>query len=288
MLPAPFRRLAVFTLVFTLAVIVWGAWVRASRSGDGCGEHWPVCNGQVIPLNPSARTVVEFTHRVTSGVDALLAVAVYVVARRVVSRGHPARRAAGWAVGFMVTEALLGAVLVKAALVGDNATANRAAAMCVHLMNTFLLLAAMAVTVVGAFAGEQGVRRLQLRSWPFAAMAAVMLVGVSGATAALGDTLVQQAVINDLVEVLIRLRILHPLLALGAGALVVLTVVRSRPPWALGSWLTALVVLQLVAGLVNVILQAPGWMQLVHLLLADLVWVTLTALAFAAPQVKAP
>ena len=56
-------RFAWFTVFYNVLVILWGALVRASGSGAGCGNHWPLCNGQVIPVSPGWHTVIEFTHR---------------------------------------------------------------------------------------------------------------------------------------------------------------------------------------------------------------------------------
>ena len=73
-----FSRYAWGTLGLNIFVIVWGAFVRASGSGAGCGSHWPLCNGEVIPQPERIATVIEFFHRITSGL-ALIAVLVMVV-----------------------------------------------------------------------------------------------------------------------------------------------------------------------------------------------------------------
>lgn len=267
-----FRRTAIVSLAWSLFVIIWGAYVRASGSGAGCGAHWPVCNGDLIPRAPSVQTLIEYTHRATSGVALLLVVAVFVMALRQPLRD--ARRFAVLSLVLMISEALLGALLVKAELVADNATASRAVAMSIHLINTFLLVAVMVMTVFHAYAGDVPARLrggAAMLSW--SAMVMVMVTGVSGAIAALGDTLTQQAVQSAFVDLLIRLRIIHPFLALGTAAVLVgmgrFTWAAARG-WTLALW--ALVALQLFAGLTNVVLQAPVWMQLVHLGLADAVW----------------
>lgn len=272
-----FRRVAVLNLVWSLFVIIWGAYVRASGSGAGCGDHWPNCNGELIPRSPTAQTIVEFTHRATSGVALLLSIAVCVMAVRAFAKGHPTRRFAIWQLVLMLTEALLGALLVKAQLVVDNATASRAVAMSIHLVNTFLLVAVMVLTVFHAWEGDVRAKWKGVHgalSW--LSMALVMVVGVSGAIAALGDTLVQQSVSNAFVDLLIELRILHPLIAIVAAA-AMLTLGRftfnATRGWTIALW--SLVVLQIFAGLTNVVLQAPTWMQLVHLALADAVWIVL-------------
>lgn len=276
-----FRRVAVVSLVWSLFVIIWGAYVRASGSGAGCGDHWPNCNGELIPRSPTAQTVIEFTHRTTSGVALLLSIAVCVMAVRAFSKGHSTRRFAVAQLVLMLTEAALGALLVKAELVANNATASRAAAMSIHLINTFLLVAAMVLTVFHAWEGDVRAKWKGIAgalSW--VAMSLVMLVGVSGAIAALGDTLVQQSVSNAFVDLLIRLRILHPLIALLAAAVMLFlgrfTFAATRG-WTIALW--SLVVLQIFAGLTNVALQAPTWMQLIHLGLADAVWIVLLVAA---------
>ncbi len=288
-------RLAWLVLAWNLAVILWGAFVRATGSGAGCGAHWPLCNGEVLPRAPALETLVEFTHRVTSGV-ALLAV-FYLAFRafREKAAGHPARRAAAASVFFILTEAAVGAGLVLFRLVADNESVARALFMAVHLMNTFVLLACLALTAHFASADERP--RLGPRALPhLVAAVALMLVGTSGAIAALGDTLYPArsllgglaADVSPTAHVLVRLRVAHPLLALVGAATVLVaaaSVLRAHAEPALRStaWsLSALVVLQLLVGLVNVLLLAPVWMQLVHLLLADAVWIAFVLLAVRA------
>src|SRR5919112_3761352 len=137
----------------TLVVILWGAYVRASRSGDGCGAHWPLCNGSVVPDATHAKTLVEFAHRVTSGLAFLLVVALVVWASRTFKRGHAARAAAVASGVFIVTESLIGAGLVLLRLVADNASVARALYPSAHLVNTFLLVAALALTAWWSSAG---------------------------------------------------------------------------------------------------------------------------------------
>ncbi len=273
-----FRWFAALSLAWCLGVIVWGAYVRATGSGAGCGAHWPNCNGELVPRAPSTQTLIEFTHRTTSGLSLLSVVALVVWSRRLHAAGHAVRRAAAWSLGFMLSEALLGALLVKLELVANNATANRAVAMSLHLVNTFLLLASMTATVVWAWRGDGRVSWRGLSAWALgAAFFGTMVVAVTGAVTALGDTLHQQDVQNAFVDVLIRFRLLHPVLAI-AGTLSVMGaafVVKAHGPRVAQPWAAALVaavLLQVVAGLVNVALAAPTFMQLIHLALADSVW----------------
>lgn len=285
-MPNAFRRFSLGTLLFTLAVVGWGAYVRATGSGAGCGDHWPDCNGELIPRAPTTQTLIEYAHRLTSGLSLLLVVAVALWARRAAPRGHVVRRAAAWSVGFMVLEAALGAGLVLLKYVALDASVQRAIAMSLHLINTFLLLGAMGTTVLHAHLGDGRValkRSGGLSALTLGAALSVLVVGVSGAIAALGDTLQQLSVRGAFVDALIALRIAHPVLAV---ACVVLLAFLASAVWAQRRdahtrqavvTLTVLVLLQLCLGLVNVALKAPVWMQLVHLLVADLVWLSLVA-----------
>lgn len=286
-----FRRFTLFALALTLFVIVWGAWVRASGSGAGCGDHWPVCNGQIIPHDPSSKTLIELTHRLTSGLDLLAVIGTLIIARKVMPKGHAAIRWAWWSLFFMLTEAALGALLVKAELVANNATASRALAMSIHLVNTFLLVAAMTRTAFHAHVDARLDWKLPGARLGLAAAALVLIVGVTGSVAALGDTLQQQSISNPFVSLLIELRIIHPMLAVVAAvALLGLVSLAWQSGRATRSAiaLAGLVVLQVTVGLVNVMLQAPIAVQLLHLLIADAVWMALLVLAFqlsAAPPV---
>lgn len=285
-------RLAWGTLGLTMAVIAWGAFVRASGSGAGCGAHWPLCNGQVVPRVPALETAIELTHRVTSGLALLAVATLAVLVFRRSGPGAPQRPAALAAVVFMLVEAAIGAGLVLLELVADDASLARAYWMAGHLLNTFLLLAALAATAwwTGPAAGA---RRARLP--PGVALAAgsalglVLLVGASGGVAALGDTLYPAASLGEGLRqdftpgsaLLVRLRALHPALALVMGAALVLAVpwmgrrapgLRTRP---LGRLVALLVVAQVAAGVINLLLLAPIWLQIVHLVLADALWVSL-------------
>ncbi|HEX8701797.1 MAG TPA: COX15/CtaA family protein [Myxococcaceae bacterium] len=305
--PASSRRFQLFSyavLGYTLAVVLWGAFVRATGSGAGCGDHWPVCNGVVIPREPTVATIIEFTHRVTSGLAMVLAVVLCVWGLRGHSKGHPVRRASVLALVLMLTEAAVGAGLVLLKYVADNQSIGRAFWMAAHLINTFLLIGAQALTAWWAGGRARLVFRGQglAGGLVLAAVSGVMLLGVSGAIAALGDTLFPASSLaegfrQDLSEtahVLVRLRVLHPMIAVVMGAVLVavahlLARLRPSPEVKRGATLVGvLYALQLCAGLINLVLLAPVWMQLVHLLLADLVWIALVRLSAAGLAEDAP
>lgn len=291
----PLARLAAVTLGWNVVVILWGAFVRATGSGAGCGSHWPLCNGSVVPRAPAAETLIELTHRLTSGVALLLVAWLTVACFRATARRHPLRRAAMASLVLILVEAAIGAGLVLFELVGENASAVRAGYMAVHLLNTFLLLAALTATWWLAAGGEAIRRRGPGVGHLAAAAAGLLLVGATGAVAALGDTLFPAAslaagVAEDLsatAHFLVRLRVLHPLVAVAVAAYLLFLPQlvdagrRGRTPRRLGGAVSLLALVQLGAGAVNVGLLAPVWMQLVHLLLADALWIAFVLFAAA-------
>src|SRR5580692_8684517 len=156
-----FAAYAWFVLAFATAVVLWGAGVRATGSGAGCGDQWPLCNGGLIPRAPALHTIIEFTHRITSGPTLGLFVIILVVfAFRLFPRRHIVRRLSVLVALFTVTEALIGALLVLLGHVGTNLSPNRAYTLAIHLLNTMVLLAAMALT--GWFAGASKDERREL------------------------------------------------------------------------------------------------------------------------------
>ncbi len=289
-----FGKYAWAVSAYNLGVILWGAYVRATGSGAGCGGHWPLCNGEVLPASPGAAMMIELSHRVTSGLALPIVIVLAVGAYRVYPRGNPVRWGASLAILFTVTEALVGAGLVLFGLTANNDSMARAVGIAIHLTNTFLLLASLTLTAHWATGG----RPLQWRGrgkliWFLAlGLAGVLLLGISGAVTALGDTLfpatsVIQGLRQDLSPttlLLLRLRVIHPLIAVSVGIYIVLlarvvSALRASPEvkfWSAA--LIGLVVTQWVAGLLNIYLLAPVWLQLLHLLLADLVWMTLILL----------
>ena len=304
-----FARYGWAVLGFNLLVILWGAYVRASGSGAGCGAHWPLCNGVVIPRAPALETIIELTHRATSGVALLLVVAQLAWARRIAPRRGPLWWAGHAAMALMLTEALVGAGLVLFEMVAENASLARAWWLAAHLLNTFGLLAmlglvpwlaARARIPAGPFSLAGALRTAwraagRERGLLLVALGGTLLLGMTGAITALGDTLFPSRSlaegfaqdVSPTAHLLIRLRVIHPTLAVAMAAVLLLTagVCATRRPSRetrrFGIAVASLVVTQLLAGVVNLVLLAPTWMQLVHLLLADLLWLALVGLAAA-------
>jgi heme A synthase len=293
-----FGRFAWGLLFYEVAVALWGTYVRATGSGAGCGKHWPLCNGEILPRSVRVETVIELSHRASSGGALLLTAILFAWALRAYPRGYPVRRGAAAAAFFMVTEAAIGAALVLFELVAHDASAKRALSVSMHLVNTFLLLASTALTAWWASGGEPiRIRGQGALGWTTGVpLAAMFLVGVSGAVTALGDTLFPSASVaagigHDFAadsSWFVRLRVLHPLLALATAAMIVVAAGMTRnlrPSRAvriLSRAASGLAIAQVSAGLLDVLTLAPIWVQLVHLLLAYAVWTALVLTAAAA------
>ncbi len=287
-------RLAAFawgTLALNLGVILWGAFVRATGSGAGCGSHWPLCNGVVVPRDPSVETLIEFSHRLTSGMALLAVAALWIWSRRVYPAGHLVRTGARLSFIFIIIEALLGAGLVLFELVADDDSQMRAFSMVAHLLNTFILVAVLSLTAWWASGRTGRLTKGPRGAIPLLTAAAigVLFVGATGAIAALGDTLFPSATLEEGLRSsfsrdshpLIQLRKYHPLAAILTGLFVVWTArflargAQNPTTQRLAVALTGTYLLQIVVGTVNIVLLAPVALQLIHLLLADLLWICL-------------
>jgi heme A synthase len=278
------RRLTQFawgTLAYNVGVIVWGAYVRATGAGAGCGNHWPLCNGQVIPRGAKLETLVEFSHRATSGIAAVLVFGLCVWSWRALPKKNPAWIASVVAALLMVSEALFGAALVKLELVAQNKSIMRGVSLPIHSTNTMLLLAAIAATALWIPIGSTKLH-WKNRDWlGVAALGMLLITTAAGVIAALGDTLFPNATISaDFLPTshfLIRLRVLHPLLALlTTGMIAVFVSIASRNDERVKRFaglVGVAVVAQLFLGMMNIALQAPVWLQMLHLGVADLVWI---------------
>jgi len=275
-------------LGFNVLVILWGALVRATRSGEGCGDHWPLCNGTVIPHAAQIATIIEFTHRITTAIAFLSVVVMAVWAFRRY-RQEPVWPAAAASLALIITEALLGAGLVLFRFVGTDVSVGRVVYLSAHLINTLLMLAAMALTAWWASAPHA----IQWPTMQGKAVGAVILsavgIAVTGVVTALSDTLYPvnslraglQADFAAASPMLVKLRIWHPVIAIVAGAYIAIAISRIDRAPRLRHIAIALVGTELAAGMLNLFLLAPVWMQLIHLLLADLLWIALVLLGAA-------
>jgi cytochrome c oxidase assembly protein subunit 15 len=282
-LPSPaLRRFAWGVLTYFIAVILWGTLVRATGSGAGCGAHWPLCNGTVMQHSARVDTMIEFTHRITSGISLMSVVGLLVWTLAGTVRGHLARAAAVASVSFTLLEAALGALLVKLGYTAQSQSPMRPAFLALHLANTLLLLAALTLTA-HLLSRSKGYLRGSVRLVaPFGAVVAVlvvMVVGITGSLAALGDTLFPASSLG-----LARWRWMHPTVAFFASIFLIWLLVRAArhtTHWdnrRLSALVLALLAIVYTLGVLDVVLLAPLWVQVAHLLAADSLWASLVVL----------
>lgn len=295
--PSPaLQRFAWGVLAFFIATILWGTVVRATGSGNGCGDHWPLCNGTVFQTSPTLHTMIELMHRISAGaIDSILVLVLIIWTWRGTVRGHLARWAVVATIFLTITEGALGAVLVKFGLTAGSRSPMRAPIEALHLTNTLLLVAAL--TLTAHFLGRhQGylISKVKLVAplGTVATIIVVLIVGVTGSLAALGDTLFPASSLGAALTQdfsagsawLVRWRWTHPSIALVASIFLIWLLVRAARQT--GYWdnrrLTALVLIllavQYTLGVLDVVLLAPLWLQIMHLLGADLLWAALVVL----------
>jgi cytochrome c oxidase assembly protein subunit 15 len=291
-------NLVILTIAANALVIVQGAFVRATGSGAGCGRHWPLCNGEVVPLSGGVHTAIEFTHR-------LLSLGVLILGAWLFARVWRVRREQRglWvftlaASIFLLIEAGLGALTVLWGLTGDNQSVERGLMVATHLVNSLLL--------VGGLAGVLLYARPNPPQWPLqvrqqGALGGVLLIGLvgmqvlmfSGGIAAMGNTMFPSeslaaglaADFNPDSHPLIRLRILHPIIGITVGIYLFLSLgtawwikpaPEARP---LAQALFGVYLVQLGIGTLNLALLAPIVLQLLHLALAVVSFFLLVSLS---------
>lgn len=304
---APSKRYAYFCwfiVAYCILVILWGALVRATGSGAGCGDHWPLCNGEVLPSMEAAATQVEFFHRITSSLAGVLVIAGLVGAWRVFPAGHRVRSAAVASLVLILVEGALGALLVRNEWVADDVSIARTIAAALHLANTLFLLGSMTLQAWWASGGLP----LDLRANKSnLALLSVGILGLIifcafGAIVALGDTLFPPETLAEGLaqkfdhdaHFAVRMRLWHPLLAIATTtylAFILYQFPNLRHNSLMGQFgvvTVGLLVTQLLVGVANVVLLAPLWMQVLHLLLADICWVTMLLWSFTAVAVPHP
>jgi cytochrome c oxidase assembly protein subunit 15 len=295
-----FHRFACFLIIYNLVVVVWGAFVRVSGSGAGCGDNWPHCGsgGEFVPTVAHAATWIEWTHRASTMVLGPILLALAIWAFVSFKKGNPVRKAALGVLLFTAIEAWIGRHLVLNKLVVDNASTQRAIWMSLHLANILSLMACLTLT---AWFSRGAARVRWLQHGKLSALWTVSFVGmivlaITGALSALGDTLypatsLVEGIRQDFAAeatLLLKTRPLHPVTATlvsGFVAWTILQTLRERSALhiqKMGRIALALLAAQYIFGWWNLLILAPVWAQLTHLLLANLLWVSLVALGAAA------
>lgn len=278
------RRWAWITLVVAVVVVLWGSVVRATFSGAGCGDKWPLCNGQVIPSFQRLNTRIEFTHRMMTGVWTFMTIAMAIGTFWKTPKGHPARKASIASIILLITEALLGAVLVLRHLVENNTSLERVFVQGIHFTNTMLLLAAVTLNACLLRPPTAHPQTRSARRYALYALVVTILAGATGSLAALADTIFPSTSLREAIAAdfsansptLIHMRWLHPAASLIVAAFCILLVREIRKTNKRAATLIAInLLLQIIIGTVDVLLLAPTWIQVLHLLSADIFWIAL-------------
>lgn len=287
-----FAKYAWFVLAYNIVVILWGVFLRASKSGDGCGRHWLTCQGEVIPSAPELKTIIEFSHRLTSGFAFITVLILLVWAFRKFVAGSAVRKTAVVSFIFIITEALVGAGLVLTGNTAEALTAARPYWAVGHLLNTFILLAFLSLTAW--YSGKDGRtisfdRDAKTKLLLTAAAFAIVLVAVSGSIAALGSMLFPSSTLAEGIasdfsadsNILVRLRLFHPFLSVLSSIYLIFIAgwikARSAGHFWVVRWANVLsitLLLQLAFGALTLLTLAPILMQVGHLFLADMVWIS--------------
>ncbi|RJQ11076.1 MAG: heme A synthase [Dehalococcoidia bacterium] len=299
--PPPVVSYAWFTLGWTLITIVLGAVVRATHSGDGCGASWPSCDGQFfVTAQTETPRLIEFTHRSVSGLNLLFVAGLLMLVFRSLPVRHRARRTAVWSMISILIEAGLGALIVLYGWVSRDTSTPRQISVPLHLVNTLALTGLIALLVwqlrgggTLTFARSRGARAL-------AGLATLLvLVAATGATTSLADTLFEpeslgHGLAQDLDSssaLIVRLRVLHPLIAIVTGIVMASYVWRrlddgvgTRP----GQVVLVLLAVQAGLGSLHIVLLTPLATALMHLAVAQTLWVAFAFFAFDRLEVRDP
>lgn len=299
MIPRTTRTLYItsWTIVaYTVLIILWGAWVRLSGSGDGCGDHWPLCNGEMLPTERVTKTWIEYSHRISTALYGIVVLLQIWWTRKHFKPQHPARFWALATLLFTITEALLGRQLVKSGLVNGSTDIFRLLVMPLHLINTSLLLFSGVMTAESIRYGDVERRTISRdeKNRGILYLIGFSAVLVTGAIAALGSHLMpSESLLHGLTHDLaadshpaVKLRILHPLFALAIpiGLLLFAQIAvahRSTSSQALWYRRFALTTgLAVAIGLATLSLLAPVWLKLTHLLMTNILVIVFSLCVF--------
>lgn len=291
-----FARYAWFVLAYNIVVIIWGVFLRASKSGDGCGQHWLTCHGEIVPSAPQLKTIIEFSHRITSALDGLIVIGLLAWAFLRWRRNRSAKDdiVLKMAIGsfiFVIVEGALGAGLVLTGNTAETLTAARPFWMAGHLITTLVLLAFLSLTAWFANGGKSFNFKAPAKILLLLgiAVSGILLVGMSGSVAALSSMIFPSETLSEGLakdfsatsNILLRLRVSHPIFSISVGIYLVLLASWIKNKFAESAsiirWanvLSLLVLIQFASGAITLLTLAPIMMQIVHLFLADAVWIS--------------
>jgi cytochrome c oxidase assembly protein subunit 15 len=144
-----FRRLSIISTVATFLLIAIGGLVRATKSGLGCGDDWPRCNGEIVPVLNGRPVIIEYSHRLAAAAVIVLVIALTVRAYKEHRDSPKVVRATSAALGLVLFQAVLGMLVVKLHL--------EALSVALHLGTALAVLALLVYAGVAASAADREV-----------------------------------------------------------------------------------------------------------------------------------
>ena len=281
-------------LILSLLVILWGMWVRLSFSGDGCGDQWPMCQNEWIPQSQESKTWVEWLHRITSGTFALSILFLFISAIKLFERKHPVRFWTGMAFVFTLTEVLIGAVLVLKGLTGFNVSSFRLFMLNVHLVNSLLLVGSLVLSW-----------RYSLKTYSVPALKQILFYGVPfllivflGAFASFSNIAYPSSSLQESLTMdfnpsspwVLKLRILHPLVAILFSCIFLVHFFKSKLPrisiekFNMKNWrawfhqrrfhlVITMFVIGVLTGITTLLLLSPTILKLIHAISFYIIWI---------------
>lgn len=268
-------------IVLSILSILAGAFVRATGSGDGCGSTWPTCKGKIIPQLSDTSEVIEFSHRSVSGILLIVTLIIFIKSRSM-SKGSIVRTTVNFLTFFVLFEAAIGAVIVLYEWVGLNSSLPRIIAVPIHLVNTFGLLACYAILYKVLLNNFKNIKQLWDRRFVFIAFL-FLLSGATGSITALADVLFPSASFYEGLmedfdrtsELLTRLRILHPMVATGLSVALIIESRKIQKDYKIDvKFFQILVFIAVILGVLNVLSNILLLLSILHLAIADLLWIT--------------
>ncbi|MCY4321549.1 MAG: COX15/CtaA family protein [Bdellovibrionaceae bacterium] len=284
-----FKKYSLFTIIFTLITIFWGAWVRLSFSGDGCGKSWPLCENKIFPENIMA--FIEWLHRLSSGLSFIFIFILFLLSIKFYSKGHGVRKFSGISFVLVCIEALIGAILVLSGLVSDNTEKIRVLVLAVHSVNSLLLVGSLSLSYKMSLWENRNAKLndgLRFKKPLIYFLYLFPLLALTGNIASLAGQLfpsesLSSALALDLLpsaHTSLKIRPFHPLLAI--AFLLGLCVFSYFKKYLIVPTLAVFGVV--LFGFFTLFFLSPLWMKIAHLILAYCLWIFL--IAFSVERVK--
>ena len=273
-------------LIFTVAVIISGDIVQSTESGAGCGDSWPKCEGSLVPAIENIHTAIEFIHRALTSVLSVGYLGLLAWSYLLFGRRQLVWRSVLFSAFVLLLEILIGAALVFFGWVEDDASWGRVIVDSLHVVNTLILLASLVLILFWASESENRSISKEYSRGRFliAAIGIVMVITITGTINSLADTLYfsDQVVVEEtpIAQLLVSVRAVHPLVAIIGAFLIVgsIYMVMEDPKVTysgLGFGIFGILFLQIIVGILNIALLTPVETQIIHLSLADALWVLL-------------